>query len=185
MSRRPSGVALANREGLIMRKLLLLAGTFGVLAAATALSSGADTMAFTLTPAGVLSISAPTGNVSLGSQMSSNAASTITGQLGVVTVSDQRGGSQTWTASVIAGAFTPPSGTAIAASAISYAAGPITASGVVATAHAAPDLTAVSTVVTGSGSGISTVSWNPTISVIVPANFAAGVYTSVITHSVA
>jgi hypothetical protein len=168
-----------------MRKLLLLASSFAALAAATALSAGANTMSFTLTPAGVLSISAPTGNVSLGSQMSSNTASTITGQLGVVTVTDERGGSQTWTASVIAGAFTPPAGTAIAASAISYAAGPITATGVVGTAVAAPDLTAVSTVVTGLGSGISTASWNPTISVVVPANFAAGVYTSVITHSVA
>jgi hypothetical protein len=168
-----------------MRKLLLLTSVFGALVAASAISARANTMSFTLTTAGALSISAPSGNVSLGSQMSLNAASTITGQLGVVTVSDQRGGSQTWTASVIAGAFTPPSGTAIAASAISYAAGPITVSGVVATAVAAPDLTAVSTVATGSGTGVSTASWNPTIAVIVPASFAAGIYTSVITHSVA
>jgi hypothetical protein len=168
-----------------MRKLLLLASAFAALVAATAVSARANTMSFTLTTAGALSISAPSGNVSLGSQMSLNTASTISGQLGVVTVSDQRGGTQTWTASVIAGAFTPPTGTAIAASAISYAAGSITVSGVVATAVAAPDLTAVSTVVTGSGSGISTASWNPTISVLVPPNFAAGIYTSVVTHSVA
>jgi hypothetical protein len=167
-----------------MRKFLLLTSAFTALAAATALPVGADTMSFTLTPAGVLSISAPTG-ASLGTQMSINSSTTISGQLGTVTVTDERGGSQSWTASVIAGAFTPPAGTAIAASAISYSAGTITASGVTATAVAAPDLTAVSTVVTGSGTGTSTASWNPTVSVLVPANFAAGVYTSVITHSVA
>ena len=52
-------------------------------------------------------------------------------------------------------------------------------------AVAAPNLTGVSPVVTGNGTGTSTTSWNPTISVVVPANFAAGVYTSTITHSVA
>jgi hypothetical protein len=167
-----------------MRKFFLFAGAFAAFTAATAVAAGADTMSFTLTPAGVLSISAPTG-ASLGSQMSINSSSTMSGQLGTVTVTDARGGSQSWTASVIAGAFTPPAGTAIAASAISYSAGAISATGVTATAVAAPDLTAVSTVVTGSGTGTSTTSWNPTVSVLVPANFAAGVYTSVITHSVA
>jgi len=172
----------------MMRKLVLLAGTFAALAAVMALPAGADTISFTLTPAGLLSISAPTGDVSLGSQRSLNSASTISGQLGTVTVTDERGGSQSWTASVISSSFTPvPTGTAIAASAISYTVGAITASGVTATAVApAPTtLTGVSPVVTGIGTGTSTTSWNPTISVIVPPNFAAGVYSATITHSVA
>jgi hypothetical protein len=116
-----------------------------------------------------------------------NVASTISGQLGTVTVSDERGGTRTWIASVIATAFDPAvAGTSLAASAISYSAGAITFTGGAAgTAVAAPSLSGVSPVVNGSGVGIGTASWNPTISVAVPANFAASVYTSTITHSVA
>ena len=149
-------------------------------------SAGAATPAtFTLT-AGALSISAPTASVSLGSQVASPSSSTITGSLGVVTVTDQRGGATNWTTSVISTAFTPPSGPADPAANLSYAAGPITDSAtIVATAVAATDLTGVSTVVTGASTGISTASWNPTISIVVPANFAPGVYSATITHSVA
>lgn len=168
-----------------MHKSLFFAGVIGILAAATALPSGAATPAtFTLT-AGGLSISAPTGTVSLGSQLAATSASTITGPLGVVTVSDQRGGVTTWTASVISTAFTPPAGPAVPASNVSYVAGPVTASGVVVTPVAAPNLTLVSPVATGASAGISSASWNPSISVIVPANFAPGVYSATITHSVA
>jgi hypothetical protein len=170
-----------------MRKFMLLTSVCAALAATTALSAAAITPAtFTLTTAGTLSISAPTASVSLGTQPASTvSSSTISGQLGTVTVSDQRGGSTTWTASVISSAFTPPTGTADAASNVSYSAGTFTQSGVVATAVAAPDLTAVVPVVTGVSSGPSTASWDPTISVFVPANFAPGVYLATITHSVA
>jgi hypothetical protein len=97
-------------------------------------ASAATTATFTLT-AGTLSISAPTGNVSLGSQVASTVSSTMSGSLGVVTVSDQRGGTTTWTASVIATAFTPTSGPADPPINASYAAGTITESAaVVATA---------------------------------------------------
>jgi hypothetical protein len=169
-----------------MRKFLLLATSFATLAAATALPAGAITPAtFTLT-AGALAITSPTGRVSLGTQGASNSSSTITGSIGVVTVSDERGGPTTWTASVISTAFTPPSGPADPASNVSYAAGPITASAlVVATPVAAADLTGVSPVVTGTSTGISSASWNPTISVFVPANFAPGIYSATITSSVA
>jgi hypothetical protein len=170
----------------MIRKLLILAGTLAMFGVATALPAGAATPAtFTLT-AGALSISAPTGSVSLGSQVAATGSSTIAGPLGVVTVSDQRGGPTTWTASVISTAFTPPAGPADPASNVSYGAGTITQSATVAaTAVAAPDLTGVATVVTGTSTGISTASWNPTISVLVPANFAPGIYSATITHSFA
>jgi hypothetical protein len=121
-----------------MRKYLCLASAVVALAATiilTPLSAGAATPAtFTLT-AGALSISAPTASVSLGSQVASTSSSTITGSLGVVTVTDQRGGTTTWTTSVISTAFTPPAGPADPASNVSYGAGPITVSAtVVATA---------------------------------------------------
>jgi hypothetical protein len=171
----------------MMRTFLLLASAATALAATTALPAQAITpTSFTLT-AGGLSISAPTGDtVSLGSQVASTTSSTISGPLGVVTVSDQRGGTTSWTASVISSAFTPPSGPADPASNVSYATGTITASAtVVATPVAASDLTGVSPIVTGTSTGISSATWNPTISVDVPANFAPGVYAATITHSVA
>ena len=167
-----------------MRTLALLAGMLAAAAAVVSSAGAATPATFTLT-AGALSISAPTSSVSLGSQSVSNNSFTITGSLGAVTVSDQRGGVTTWTASVIATAFTPPAGPADPASNVSYAAGAITQSGVVATAIAAVDLTGVTTVVTGASAGISSATWNPSISVLVPANYAPGVYSATITHSVA
>jgi hypothetical protein len=168
-----------------MRKFLLLASSVAALAGVTALPAGSATPATFQLIAGTLSISTPTASVSLGSQVSSVTSSTMSGPLGVVTVSDQRGGTTTWTASVISTAFTPPAGPADPASNVSYAAGTITASGVVATAVAGADLTGVTTVVTGASTGVSSASWNPTISVLVPANFAPGIYAATITHSVA
>jgi hypothetical protein len=168
-----------------MRKLLFLASTLAALAGVSALPAGSATPATFQLIAGTLSISTPTASVSLGSQVSSVTSSTMSGPLGVVTVSDQRGGTTTWTASVISTAFTPTAGPADPASNVSYAAGTITASGVVATAVAGADLTGVTTVVTGASTGVSSASWNPTISVLVPANFAPGIYAATITHSVA
>jgi hypothetical protein len=170
-----------------MRKLFFLAVAAAALAAVIALPAGADTTAtFTLT-AGTLSISAPTGSVSLGTQLASTSSSVISGQLGTVTVSDQRGGTTTWVASVISTTFVPvPTNTAVPALDVSYAAGAITTTGTVtATAVAAANLTGVSPVVNGASTSISTATWDPTISVIVPANYAPGVYSATITHSVA
>jgi hypothetical protein len=148
-------------------------------------ASAITPMSFTLT-AGALSISAPTLIAALGSEVSSTTSSSISGSLGVVTVTDQRGGVTTWTTSAIATAFTPSGGPADPASNVSYAAGLITVSStVVATALTANDLTGVVSVVTGASSGISTASWNPTITVIIPPNFAPGIYTATITQSVA
>jgi hypothetical protein len=173
----------------VIRKFVLLTGTFFTLAAATAMPIGALTpAAFTVT-GGALSITAPTGSVSLGSQVAATGSSTLSGQLGTVTVSDQRGGPTTWIASVISTAFvqTPDnSGPADPASNVSYAVGAITFTGTVGgAAVAAPNLTGVAPVVNGTTAGIGTATWNPTISVVLPANFAPGTYLATITHSVA
>jgi hypothetical protein len=163
-----------------------LAGATIVLGTITALSAGAATPASFTLDAGALSISAPTASVVLGSQVAGTSPSTISGSLGLVTVSDQRGGATTWTASAISTAFTPTSGPADPASNVSYATGAITATGgVTTTAVAAPNLTGVSLVATGTSTGISTASWNPVISVFVPADFAPGTYVATITSSVA
>jgi hypothetical protein len=169
------------------RLLCSLSATFALIAMLLYMSpaSAATPVTFTLT-AGALSISAPTLSVSLGSEVSSTTVSTISGALGTVTVTDQRGGTTTWTASAISTAFTPSGGPADPASNISYAPGPITVSStVVATGVNVTDLTGPVAVVTGASSGISTASWNPTITVSVPANFAPGVYGATVTQSVA
>jgi hypothetical protein len=111
----------------------------------------------------------------------------VSGPLGLVTVSDLRGGTTTWVTSVISTAFTPvPANPAVPAINVSYATGTITQSAnVVAAAVATTDLTGVSPVVNGASTGVSSASWNPNISVLVPANFAPGIYSGTITHSVA
>ena len=169
-------------------KFCFLGAVFATLAAAITVPAGAGTpVTFTLT-AGALSISAPTGGVSLASQAVSTSASTISGQLGVITVTDQRGGATGWVASVIVTAFTPTTGpavTAIPATSVSYSAGTVTQAGVTTVQPVTTDLTGVSPVVNGTSTGLSTASWNPTISVLVPANAAPGIYSATITHSVA
>jgi hypothetical protein len=184
-------ISLATRQrGTQVRKFMFVATTFavfgvGIAIPAEAAVTGGTPATFTLN-AGALSITAPAGPVSLGSQLAATTATTMSGSLGSVTVSDQRGGTTTWIVSVISGAFTPSAGPADPASNLSYAAGAVTDSAnVVATAVAATDLTGQSTVMTGASSGISTATWNPTITVIVPANFAPGTYGATITHSVA
>src|SRR6202142_4170420 len=149
----------------MVRKLVLLLATMGTVTIGFVLPAGASTPAsFTLT-SGTLSISAPTAGVSLGSQVASTTSSTMSGSLGAVVVSDQRGGPTTWTTSVISTAFTPTSGPADPASNVSYSAGPVVESGpVVATPDPVTDLTGVVTVMTGVSTGISTATWSPTIS---------------------
>jgi hypothetical protein len=168
-----------------MRTRIVLATCLGLLSVVGAApATAATTATFTLT-SGALTLSAPTGTVSLGTRTTSNSSTTIGGALGAVTVSDLRGGVTTWTASVIATAFTPPAGPADPASNISYAAGTVTEAGVVTTATPASDLTGVTVIMSGASGGISSATWNPDISVFVPADFAPGVYSATITHSVA
>lgn len=175
----------SGKAAVVLGAFAALATLAGGATLSAPVAAAATPAFFTLT-SGTLSISTPTANVSLGSQVASAIATTMSGQLGSVTVSDQRGGTTSWTASVISTAFTPTAGPADPASNVSYAAGALTDSAtMVATAVNATDLTGVSTVVTGASTGISTATWDPTVSVIVPADYAPGVYTATITHSVA
>jgi hypothetical protein len=165
---------------------MLLASTFATLAGASALpAAGGTPVNFTLT-AGALSISAPAGPVALGvPQLASPTARTFTGLLGTVTVTDDRG-SGAWVASVISTAFTPNNAAAaVPATAVSYAPGAITVLGVTVATPATTDLTGVSPVVNGTSTALSTASWNPTITVLVPGGSAPGIYSGTITHSVA
>jgi hypothetical protein len=161
----------------------------GVLTFASALPAAADTTTATVTvTGGSLSISAPPAAGSLGSRANTVPGGTISGSLGVVQVNDARSAAagSGWVASVISSAFTPPSGPAIPASAVSYTVGAITKIGTATfTANNPEDLTGVAPAVTATGiTGDNSASWNPTINVAVPGGFAAGVYSATITHSV-
>ena len=167
-----------------MRKFLLVASV-ALACAAAAPALGATPATFSIT-AGSLSLSAPTSTVSLGTNSASGAPQVISGTLGTVSVTDNRGGIAGWTASVISTAFTPTAGPAVAATNVSYLAGTITHAGL-GTFLPVPalSLVGVAPVVTAVVSGVNSASWNPTISVIIPAALDVGVYSATITHSVA
>lgn len=137
---------------------------------------------------GSLSITVQDDAGSLGTRANTVGAGTISGPLGEVQVNDARSAAARsgWVASVISTAFTPPSGPAIAASAVSYTAGTITKVGTATyTANDPGDLTGVVAAVTATGiTGDNSATWNPTITVAVPGGMAAGVYSATITHSV-
>jgi hypothetical protein len=168
-----------------MRRFLLLAGA--ALAVAVAVPAvGATPATFSIT-AGSLSLSAPTSTVSLGTQTASGAPSILSGTLGTVSVTDNRGGVTGWTASVISTAFTPPTGAAVAATSVSYLAGTVAHTGVgTFTPLPALSLAGVAPVVVAAVVvGVNSASWNPTISIAVPAALDVGVYSATVTHSVA
>lgn len=137
---------------------------------------------------GTLSISAPTEAGSLGSASPQPGGRVISGALGQVQVTDTRlaGEGSGWTASVTSTAFTTPMGAAIPASAVGYAAGPIIKTGI--GDHTSNDpgaLTVGTPVMTAAGiNGDNSAAWNPLISVTIPDNAIAGIYSATITHSV-
>ena len=159
----------------------------GVAIPAGAAGPGQSAATITVT-GGALSITVPPDAGSLGTRPDSVLGGTISGALGVVQVNDARSAAagSGWIMSVISTAFTPPSGPAIAASAVGYVAGAITKVGTATyTANDPGNLTGVVPAVTATGiTGDNSATWNPTITVTVPGGMAAGVYSATITHSV-
>ncbi len=170
---------------------MLAASAAGALLFAFATPAGADTGVTTATiivTGGALSITVPI-SAALGTRPNSVSGGTISGSLGSVAVNDARSpaAGSGWITTVIAGAFTPPSGPAIAASAVAYTAGTIVKVGTATyTANDPTNLTAVNAAVTATGiTGDNSATWNPTIIVTVPGGTIAATYTATITHSVA
>jgi hypothetical protein len=137
---------------------------------------------------GALAISAPAsaslGTISVGT-------TTVSGSLGAVTVTDNRGLlSGGWAASVLSTSFTNGT-TTIPASSIQYTANPPTvSSGLSAIVPGSGTLSTttpltVQTAVLSVNLGGSMATWNPTIQVTVPSVLTTGTYTATITHSVA
>ena len=145
----------------------------------------------TVQPAGFLSISVP----SAATLPAAAPGGATTGQLGRVTVTDNRAlGSASWTATVTGTAFTAGPGGAekIPAGQVTYWSGPATASSGGGTFTPGQPTAAKAQTLSSSrvafsltgGSGVSSASWNPTLSVTVMPSVAAGTYTATITHSV-
>lgn len=179
--------------------LVLVLGTAAVVAGisispADAAQTGNTTVTFAIT-AGSLNITVP-ATVNIGSAAPGGS---ITGQLGAVQVTDQRGLLvSTWTTTVTSTAFTTGGATAaetIPVSAVKYASGPTTATtgvGVFTPGQANTAAAATLTSTTGLnamqltlGVGNNSATWNPTLVVAVPAAAVAGTYTGTVTHSVA
>jgi hypothetical protein len=153
----------------------------------------ATTMTFTVTASG-LTVSVPGGPVSIGSGAPGNNAS---GQLGSITVSDQRAVlAATWTATASATDFQTGGGTAaetITNGDVMYWSGPATATtgngtfvpgqpSYASAEHLDEPYTVFSKT---SGSGNNSATWNPTLVVHIPDDAVAGTYTGTVNHSVA
>jgi hypothetical protein len=164
--------------------------------AASAATSGSTTANFTIT-GGALSVTVPANGVNLGT--SGTGATSLSGQLGTVSVADARGAlPAAWTTTVTSTTFVRNGGTAtadetVATAAIGYASGTLTTtggglvpvftgSGVVTPAAVGAGVTAASLT---AGVGNNTASWNPTLTFTLLSTQVAGVYDGTITHSVA
>jgi hypothetical protein len=143
------------------------------------------TVTFTVT-SGLLTLSAP-GSAALGT---SRPASTITGALGLVTVTDDRALlAAAWTVSASSTDFTTGTGASLSVIPVADAdydphqiatTGTITATATTITLSGTP-----ATVVAGTaGTGNNTASWNPTMSIDVPPDAVGGDYTGTLTQSV-
>jgi hypothetical protein len=166
--------ALATASGLASLALV------GVHAPADAADT---TTTFTIAAAGGLSISAP-GSVDLGS-VSSGAAS-VSGSLGTVTVTDQRGlilGNWTATASSTDFAHSSDASFDIAKASAVYAAG-ATAGDAGASAGLGGSMVAPVVAAARLGAGNNEVTWDPTVTVALSPTAVVGTYTATITHSV-
>ena len=167
--------------------LTLAAGATLAVGAALPASAGTTPTTFTLT-SGELSISVPE-SANLGSAAVDRA--TLAGQLGAVTVTYDRSGlSDGWTATASSSDFTTGAHTAaetIDSDQIDYNSGPATAETGSATFTPGtpgplyPALTAFSA---SNTFGNNSCTWNPTLTVHVPAQAIAGVYSGTVTHSV-
>ncbi len=189
----PAGLTLTASTG-VLSGTPTTAGTFSFTVMVADAASQTATKATSVTiAAGALTISVPVTAV----LPSTPPGTTTTAQLGTVTVTDQRGTAPaSWTATVTAttfvtgGATTPET---IPLTQISYWSGPVTATTGTGTftpgqasAAAAVTLTVPRTGFSvTTGSSVNSASWNPTLSVSVPAAAVAGTYTATITHSVA
>jgi hypothetical protein len=155
-------------------------------ASTAAPGSDPDTTVTFAVTSGLLTITAP-----IASDLGSGApGGTISGALGAVTVTDNRALlSASWTATASSTNWTTGTATpaeTIPASDANYDPGPVATTGTITVTPTDITLSnSPQTVVSASaGTGDNTASWDPTVSVVVPAAAVTGTYTATLTHSV-
>jgi hypothetical protein len=179
-----------------MRKSLLIGSLAAAVAglAMTGTPAEATSVTFTL-GGGSLTVAQPSSAVALtAGALSSLAGSSITGSLGVTTVTDQRGGISGWTSTIAqTTAFTDGSTTIPAANTKVWVASLIVPTGVAVVTSGtyltqatglALTSTAQNFVTATAVVGNNSASFNPSIAVTIPGNATAGDYTGVITQTV-
>jgi hypothetical protein len=167
---------------------LFIGGAGALTLAAPAFAATASATPVTLeVSGGALGISAPTGSVDLGTVLASTGGQSISAPLGVVTVTDSRAGALGWVATVGATDFIGPQSISVSTpDSVTYTPGTATVIGTANVAatnenHLYPTVPAQ----TATGvSGANTATWNPVITVAIPAGAQVGTYSTTITHSV-
>lgn len=156
----------------------LVAGT-----SVPASAAAGDTVTTFSLAGGSLSVSVqPTAALANGNSGSTS----ISGQLGAVQVTDNRGGTTPWSAAATSTKFTTGTGNP-ESTGVTYNAGTITTTGIVVmplatnrSLNATPTQVVGPTVITGN----NTASWNPTLTVTLPASALTGDYTGTVNTSV-
>ena len=148
-------------------------------------ATAADTPVTVEITGGGLAISVPAA-ADLGTAAASPSAQTVTGSLGLVVVSDLRGGILGWVATAGSTSFTGSSGGTISAGTMTYTPGTAVVVGIATvtpislTAMTTPGTVQTATAVLG----VNTATWDPSIAVTLPAGAQAGTYSATVTHSV-
>lgn len=175
---------MRHRRAALLAGLTMTAVAAGSFVPAEA-APGDTTTTFSITAAGGLEISAPS-SANLGSVASGSAS--VSGKLGDVTVTDQRGallGNWTATASSTAFAHDGTDRTKdIAALNATYLTGLVSNTGLGVSAGAGGLMGAPVIAAARVGAGNNTSTWDPTITVALPPQAVVGTYTATITHSV-
>lgn len=158
--------------------------TATVFAVAAPTSASGQSVEFVMS-GGSLAVSIDSSTKSLSGLTFDGTEQDATGSLGAVTVTDTRGVVTDWTVSVSSTVFTH---TTHSSTAVVYAAGEITDSGVAATTPTASITvgTEAVTVVNGdiTEAGLNSASWSPTLTVTMPGDALPGTYTGTVTTSV-
>jgi hypothetical protein len=157
------------------------------LAAAPAIAAPGDTTTTFTVTGGALAITVP-ASATIGSGA---AGTTISGQLGAISVTDDRAVTPaTWSTTVTSTDFTTDvggTGQVVVASTVLYSSGTVTGTGTgtLNPSGAPASIVDLTWETHTGGTGLNTATWNPTLDIPVPSANVAGTYTGTVNHSVA
>jgi hypothetical protein len=157
-------------------------------AAAPAIAAPGDTTTTFTVTGGALAITVP-GSATIGS--GGPAGTTISGQLGAISVTDDRAVTPaTWSTTVTSTDFTTNgggTGQVVVAGTVLYSSGAVTGTGTgtLNPSGAPTSIDGLTWETHTGGTGLNTATWNPTLAIPVPSANVAGTYTGTVNHSVA